>query len=107
MADYTADAAGSNVGTALTARTGTASSDTVPAGAYLIVRNTGAGSHTLTFGNNYLADGLTVAGRVWTIPAGAVYGGRVEARWGDANGRVSVAINGTASEVTYYIPGNI
>lgn len=107
MADYAADAAGSNVGTALTARTGTASADTVPAGAYLIVRNTGAGSHTVTFGNNFTADGLTVSGRVWTIPAGAVYGGRVEARWGDANGRVSVAINGTASEVVYYIPGNV
>lgn len=107
MADYTADAAGSNVGTALTARTGTASADTVPAGAYLIVRNTGAGSHTVTFGNNFSADGLTVAGRVWTIPAAGVYGGRVEARWGDANGRVSVAINGTAAEVVYYIPGNV
>jgi hypothetical protein len=107
MADYTADAAGTNVGAALTARTGTASSDTVTAGSYMVARNTGAGSHTVTFGNNFTADGLTVAGRVWTIPAGAVYGGRVESRWGDANGRVSVAINGTAAEVVYYLPGNI
>lgn len=107
MADYVADAASGNAGTALTARTGTASSDTVPAGCYLIVRNTGAGSHTVTFGNNFTADGLTVAGRVWTIAAGAVYGGRVESRWGDANGRVSVAINGTAAEVIYYIAGNV
>jgi hypothetical protein len=107
MADYTADAAGSNVGTALTARTGTASADTVPAGAYLIVRNTGAGSHTVTFGNNFSVDGTTSGQRVWTVAAGAVYGGRVEARWGDSNGRVSVAINGTAAEVVYYIPGNV
>lgn len=107
MADYTADAAGSNVGTALNARTGTASSDTVPAGCFLVVRNTGAGSHTVTFTNNFLADGLAVSGRVWTIPAGAVYAGRVESRWGDSNGRVPIAINGTASEVTYYVVGNV
>jgi hypothetical protein len=107
MTDYAADAAGSNVGTALTARTGTASADTVPAGCYLFVRNTGAGSHTVTFTNAFTADGLAVTGRVWTIPAGAVYGGRVESRWGDSNGRVPIAINGTAAEVTYYIAGNV
>ncbi len=107
MADYTADAAGSNVGTALTSRTGTTSGDTVPAGSYLVARHTGAGSHTITFGNNFSVDGTTSGQRVWNIPAGATYGGRVEARWGDANGRVSIAINGTAAEVLYNIVGNV
>jgi hypothetical protein len=107
MADYTADAAGSNAGKALTPRTGTASADTVPAGSYMVARNTGAGSHTITFGNNFSVDGTTSGQRVWTLAAGDVYAGRVEARWGDANGRVSVAINGTASEVIYYLPGNV
>lgn len=107
MADYSADAASTSTGSALTARTGTASADTVPAGAYVIWRNTGAGSHTVTLTNNALTDGLAVASRVLTIAAGAVWGARVPSTYGDANGRVQVAINGTASEVTYYIPGNI
>lgn len=107
MADYAADAASSTVGTALTVRTGTAAADTVPAGAYVVWRNSGAGSHTVTLGNNYSADGLVVAGRVITLGAGTFFGGRVNALWGDANGRVSVAINGTAAEITYVIPGNI
>lgn len=107
MADYTADAASSTVGTTLTPRTGTASADTVPAGAYVIWRNTGAGTHVVTLGNNYSPDGLTVAGRTISIPAAGVKAGRINPLWGDANGRVSVAIDATASEVTYYIAGNI
>lgn len=107
MADYTADAAGSNVGTVLTTRTGTASADTVPAGSYVIWQNTGAGAHVVTLGNNFQADGLAVSGRTISLAAGQLKGGRIEARWGDANGRVSVAIDGTASEVTYRILGNI
>jgi hypothetical protein len=107
MADFTADAASSSVGTLLTARTGTTSGDTVPAGSYVIWRNTGAGSHTVTLGNNYLVDGLGVTGRVITMAAGTVYGGRINPLWGDANGRVSLAINATAAEVTYYVLGNI
>jgi hypothetical protein len=107
MADYAADAASGTAGTALTTRTGTAAADTVPAGAYVVWQNSGAGAHTVTLGNNFMVDGLPVTGRVITIPAGQVWGGRVNALWGDANGRVSVAINGTASEVTYRIIGNI
>lgn len=107
MADYAADAASSTTGTALTTRTGTASADTVPAGSYVIWRNAGAGSHTVTLGNNYQADGLPVTGRVITIPAAGVYGGRINPLWGDANGRVSVAINGTPGEITYHILGNV
>lgn len=107
MTDYAADSASSSVGTLLNVRTGTASSDTVPAGAYVVWRNSGAGSHTVTLGNNYSPDGLVVTGRVITMAAGTFYGGRINPLWGDANGRVSVAINGTAAEVTYVIPGNI
>lgn len=107
MADYTADAAGSNVGTALTVRTGTASADTIPAGSYVVWRNAGAGAHVVTLGNNFLVDGLAVSGRTISLAAGQFKGGRVSASWGDANGRVSVAIDGTANEITYMIVGNV
>ena len=110
MADYTADAAGTSAGAALTARTGTASADTVPAGSYIIIRNTGAGSHTFTLTNNATNDGLPVspaANRVHTLAAGEVRGARVPASYGDANGRVGVAINATAAEVIYYVVGNV
>lgn len=107
MTAYAADAAGSSLGSALTARTGTTSGDTVPAGSYVVWRNTGAGSHTVTLTNNLTNDGLSVSSRVITIPAGAVYGGRVNSAWGDSNGLVAVAINGTAAEVTYYVIGGI
>lgn len=107
MTDYAADAAGSSAGSALTPRTGTASADTVPAGAYVIWRNTGAGSHTVTLTNNQLVDGLTVTARVLTIAAAGVWAGRVPASYGDSNGRVQVAINGTATEITYYVAGGI
>lgn len=107
MADYTADAASSSVGTTLNTRTGTASADTVPAGSYVVWRNTGAGTHVVTLGNNFQADGLAVTARTISIPAGASKGGRINPLWGDANGRVSVAIDATASEVTYVVLGNI
>jgi hypothetical protein len=107
MADYAADAAGTSAGAALTPRTGTAAADTVPAGAYVIWRNTGAGSHTVTLTNNQLVEGLAVAARVLTLAASEVRGSRVPAGYADANGRVQVAINGTAAEVTYYIVGNV
>lgn len=106
MADFAADAASSSVGTALTLRSGGAA-DTVPAGAYVVWNNTGAGSHTVTLGNNYSPDGLAVTGRVITIPAAGYYGGRINPLWGDANGRVSVTISGTTAEVKYLILGNI
>lgn len=107
MADYAADAAGTSAGAALTARTGTASADTVPAGAYVIWRNTGAGAHTVTLTNNALNDGLATSPRVLTLAASEVRGSRVPATYGDANGRVQVAINGTAAEITYYVVGNV
>lgn len=107
MTDYAADAASSSVGTTLTVRTGTTSADTVPAGAYVIWRNAGAGTHVVTLTNSYSTDTGVAPNRTISITAGGFKGGRVPAGWGDANGRVAVAIDGTAAEVTYMIPGNI
>ncbi len=104
MADYNGEAP-TSAGTTLTQRTGTASSDTVPAGALIVARNTGAGSHTMTFTVGATFDGLAVTSRVVTIAAGAASAIRVPITYGDANGRVAVAINGTASEVVYYLVG--
>jgi|SRR3954468_15483630 hypothetical protein len=107
MTDYAADSASSSSGTTLTVRTGTASADTVPAGAYVVWRNTGAGTHVVTLTNNKTDDGLTISNRAVSIPAAGFKGGRVNPAWGDANGRVPVAIDGTAAEVTYMIIGGI
>jgi hypothetical protein len=107
MTDYAADAVGSITGAVMTKRTGSASSDTVPAGAWVLWVNGGAGSHTVTLTNNKTDQGLTISSRVITIPAGSAWGGRVDPQVGDANGRVAVAINGTATEVTYYIAGGV
>lgn len=107
MTNYAADAASSTTGTTLTVRTGTASADAVPAGSYVVWRNAGAGTHVVTLGNNYATDTGTAPARTISIPAGAYKGGRINSLWGDSNGLVSVAIDGTASEVTYLIIGGI
>jgi hypothetical protein len=108
MTDYAAVYAASNSFTALTEISGTASADTVPAGAYLILRNTGAGAHVITLTTNNTAGGLAVADKPITIPAAGVWGGRVDPAWGDAAGRVQVAIDGaTPSEVKLYLPGGV
>jgi len=73
----------------------------------MVIRNTGAGSHTVTFTNNQQVEGLTVSARVVTLAAGEVWAGRVSNNWGDSSGQVGVAINGTASEVVYYLLGGI
>lgn len=102
---------GTNVATtafALVApRTGAASGDTVPAGALVLIRNSGAGSHTVTFTNSSTQEGLTVSNRIVTLAAGEVWAGRVSPNWAAADGTVAVAINGTASEVVYYVMGGI
>src|SRR3954470_23265018 len=108
MTAYAADLASSSVGTVLNARTGTASADSVPGGAYVVWRNTGSGVHIVTLTNNgTAADGLTVSNRTISIAAGAVKGGRISPAWADANNAVAVAIDGTAAEVVYYIVGGI
>jgi hypothetical protein len=104
MADY-AGQAPTSAGTVLTERSGTASADTVPAGALVIARNTGAGSHTMTFTVGATFDGLAVTSRVVNIAAGAAAAIRVPASYANANGLVPVAIDGTATEVKYYVVG--
>lgn len=103
MTDYAADSVDSITGGTVTKRTGTASADTVPAGTTVLWVNAGAGSHTVTLTNNKTDQGLAISSRVLTIAAGAAYQSRIDPLAGDANGRVPVAINGTAAEVTYYI----
>lgn len=107
MADYTADSVGSIIGAAATKRTGTASADTVQAGAFAIWINSGAGAHTVILTNNKTDQGLPIGSRTITVPAGGAWAGRIDPLVGDANGRVPVAINGTATEVTYYLLGGI
>lgn len=103
MTDYAADAATSSAGTAITTRTGTAAADTVPAGAYVIWKNSGAGAHVVTLTNSLTNDGLATSNRTISLAAGQTKGGPVNSSWGDANGRVAVAIDATAAEVTYQI----
>jgi hypothetical protein len=107
MTDYAADSASSSAGTTLTVRTGSASADTVPAGAYVVWRNAGAGAHVITLTNAKTDDGLVIANRTISVPASGFKGGRINPAWADANGRVPVAIDGTATEVTYLIIGGI
>lgn len=107
MANYAAENVASTAGTAVTARTGTASSDTVPQGSVVLWRNTGAGTHVVTLTNSQQVDGLTVANRTISIPAGTQKAGRINSNWGDSNGNVAVGIDGTAAEVTYYVMGGI
>lgn len=107
MADYAATSVASTAGTLVATRTGTTSSDTVPAGSVVLWRNSGAGAHTVTLTNSFTNDGLTISNRVITLAAGEVWVGRVNPNWADANGRVAVAISGTAAEVLYSILGGI
>lgn len=106
MTDFAADLAASITGAALTKRTG-AAGDTVPAGAYVLWINSGAGSHTITLANNKTDQGLTISTRVITVAAGGAWGGRIDPQVGDANGRVGVTISGTTAEITYYIVGGL
>lgn len=107
MTDYAGTDATANAGTAITERTGTASSDTVPAGSTVLWRNTGAGTHVVTLTTNNTEAGLAVADRTISIPAGTAKVGPVLEAWGDANGRVQVAIDGTPTEVKYYVLGGL
>ncbi len=107
MANYTATNVATTSGALVPPRTGTTNSDTVPAGALVVWRNTGAGSHTVTLTNNFTFDGSTIAAKVITLAAGEVWVSRIKPEWGDSSGNVQVAINGTATEVVYYVLGNV
>lgn len=110
MTDYNADAPTSQ-GVALTLRSGTASADTVPAGSVVLFYNTGAGTHNVDLSIGFLFDGLPVGSaaapgkRRHTIAAGTYWLVRVPATYGDANNRVPVTIDGTASEVKFWVIG--
>jgi hypothetical protein len=105
MTAYAAESISSTAGSTVTKRTGTASADSVPAGAWVLWVNTGAGTHVVTLTNSATQDGLAVASRTISIPATSAKGGRINPAWGDPNGNVAVAVDGTAAEVTYYVMG--
>lgn len=108
MTAYAAENVASNLGATVTKRTGTASADSVPAGAVVVWVNAGAGTHVVTLTNNATVQGgLTVQNRTISIPAATAKSGRVDPAWGDANGNVAVAIDGTPGEVTYYVLGGV
>jgi hypothetical protein len=107
VSDYTGTDVNSNAGTAVTERTGSASSDTVEAGSVVLWRNTGAGTHVVTLTTNNTVGDLAIGDRTISMTAGTNKAGRVPTEWGDANGRVAVAIDGTATEVKYYVLGGL
>jgi L-ascorbate metabolism protein UlaG (beta-lactamase superfamily) len=107
MADYAAELASAPGGTAITARTGTTSADTVPAGAVVLWRNTGAGVHVVTLTTNNTTGGLAVADQTISVTNATQKSSRILPEWGDANGRVAVGIDGTAAEITYYVLGGV
>jgi hypothetical protein len=105
MTDYAAESAVQPAGGSITARTGTASADTVPAGSIVLWRNTGAGTHVVTLTTNNTSGGLAVADQTISMTTATQKSSRILPEWGDANGRVQVAIDGTAAEVVYYVLG--
>lgn len=107
MTAYAAENVASSAGSVVTKRTGTASSDTVPAGSLVLWVNTGAGTHVVTLTNSAQQEGLAVASRTISIPTNSAKAGRISSNWGDANGLVAVAIDGTAAEVQYYVQGGV
>ena len=84
MTDFPAESV-TTAGGSITERSGAASGDTVPAGSVVFMRNTGAGSHDVTFTNNQLVDGLTVSNRTVTMAASAIKVVRISSNLGDAS----------------------
>lgn len=107
MADYPAQGVrGSQSSTALTRRTGTASADRVPAGARIIFNNTGAGTHVATFVNTGTFNTRTVGNQTVSIAAGAGADYTVDSFLdGDGDGWVALQLDGTASEVQFFVLG--
>jgi hypothetical protein len=98
-------------GAAITQQSGTASADTVPAGSVVLFFNGGAGVHNLDLTIGYTFDGLspgsaaTPGKRRIAITNATYQVVRVPSSYGDANGRVPLTIDGTASEVKYWVIG--
>jgi hypothetical protein len=93
-----------NAGSAVTERSGaTAGTDTVPAGCTLLLRNTGAGTHLINLKCNQGTDGLTTTDRVISMATLTIQAVFVPFTYGDTNGRVGIAVDGTSAEVKYYV----
>jgi hypothetical protein len=110
VADYAADAP-SSAGVAIQQRSGTAAADTLPAGNTVLFFNSGAGTHNIDLSIGYTFDGLPVGSaatpgkRRYVITAGQYLLVRVPASYADANGRVPVTIDATASEIKFWVIG--
>ncbi len=107
MTNYVGTDVSSDVGTAVTERTGASSGDTVEAGCEVVWRNTGAGAHVVTITTNNTSGDLAIADRTISLAAGQTKVGRIKKQWGDVDGRCAVAIDGTASEVKYLVLGGV
>jgi hypothetical protein len=107
MTDFAAEIANALAGGVVTKRTGSASADSVPAGALVLWVNAGAGTHVVTLTTSNTMQGLAVADQTISIPTASAKCSRIHPDWGDANGRVAVAIDGTATEVTFYVLGGV
>lgn len=106
MTDFAAESIASSGGGALTERSGAAiATDTVPAGARIVARNTGAGAHTLVLPVLGTYDGLAVANRTISFTAGQIKGFTIPPGYGDpSTGRVGMYVGeGTQAEVKYYV----
>lgn len=93
-----------SAGAAITAISGAAAAtDTYPP-CVLLARNTGAGTHVVTWGVNATFDGLPVNAGVRTLSmlAGTDAVIRLPASYADVNGRIAVSVDGTPSEVKFY-----
>jgi hypothetical protein len=95
------------LGTTVTERSGAApGTDTVAGGARLLIRNTGAGTHTVILVTNNTPFGLALVDNTISFPASAVKYVTVPAEFGDANGLVGIGVGeGTTTEVKYYVLG--
>lgn len=107
MTDYASTNVASSAPAIVAERSGTASSDTVEAGTVVLWRNTGAGTHVVTLTTNNTVGDLAIADRTVSMTAGQNKAGRVPLDWGDVNGKVAVAIDGTAAEVKFSVLGGL
>jgi hypothetical protein len=107
MADFPAQGVrGSQSSTALTRRTGSASADRVPVGARLVINNTGAGVHVVTLVNTGTFNGRTVGNQTVSVAAGGGADYTIDPNLdGDGDGWVAVNIDGTATEIQYFVIG--
>ena len=104
MTDYAPSDAPTSKGVTVAERSGAAAgTDTVAAGCLLLIRNTGAASHTVTLVTNQTVDGdLAVTDRAITVSTASPSAVRVPLSYGDANGRVGIGVDGTPTEIKYY-----